>query len=55
MIVKTGDWRQIGFIMRGKTSDGLETLAAHGQQFFHLKTTDLNSSIRSENNVKDFN
>lgn len=50
-IVTTGDWRQPGALSKTET----QIFNANAQQFFNLRTIDLNSSIRVENNCKSVN
>ena len=54
-IITTGDWRQPGAIAKSVNDKGVEIYAAQAQQFFSLKSLDLNSSLRVDNNCKSFN
>ena len=55
-LITTGDWRQPGAVALQKNDKG-QTIVypSNQQQLFNVRTIDLNSSIRTENNLKNIN
>ena len=53
--ITTGDWRQVSSEQTIDLEDKTLTLTTSSQQLLGIRQIDLNSSIRTANNVKEFN